>query len=258
MEKRESESVNHLDYDPYQPTNLLLFETLYGKHLLSLGGTTAIANMFSGLTHLKGLRAIDIGFGLGGVAFYLAEHYQMHISGVEINEWMVEYARQHTAAHLKNMVEFDYYSGNNLPYPDQIYDLAYSKGVLNHVSDKLSLFREVARVLKPGARFVIADWISPKIDNADVGSPLVSETEQSYREVLLGSGFENIEFRDDSHLFAGYIIALLQNLTRHTNLIEQNYGDQLLTAITFQHENLLTQISQQKKFAVRILAERSD
>lgn len=82
------------DESPYKPENVSLFETLYGKSLLSLGGIDAIENMFSGIA-LQGLTALDVGFGLGGVAYYLAKTYGMKVSGVELYPWMVDYANQH-------------------------------------------------------------------------------------------------------------------------------------------------------------------
>ena len=58
---------NSNDYNPYTPSNIPLFEAMYGENLISLGGTAAIENMFSGIT-LTDLHALDLGFGLGGAA----------------------------------------------------------------------------------------------------------------------------------------------------------------------------------------------
>lgn len=59
----------HLDFNPYHPDNITLFEAIYGKNLISLGGLAAIDNMFSDLD-IRELKALDLGFGLGGVAFH--------------------------------------------------------------------------------------------------------------------------------------------------------------------------------------------
>lgn len=40
-----------------------------------------------------------------------------------------------------------------IPYPDETFDLVLSANVLEHLSDPVTSFREVARVLKPGGRF---------------------------------------------------------------------------------------------------------
>jgi len=50
--------------DPYQPDNIALFEAIYGKYLISLGGLPAIDNMFNDI-EITGLKALDLGFGVG-------------------------------------------------------------------------------------------------------------------------------------------------------------------------------------------------
>ena len=106
-----------------------------------IGGLAAIDNMFSDL-NIRDLKALDIGFGIGGVAFYLAEKYKMKVTGIEIYPWMVEYARTHTPISLLNSLEFHTYNNNgSLPYDPETFDLVYSKGVLNHVADKVSLMK---------------------------------------------------------------------------------------------------------------------
>lgn len=143
--------------DPYRPENIVLFETIYGKNLISLGGSDAIDNMFSGL-EVRGLKALDIGFGLGGVSFYLAEKYQMMFSGIEIYPWMVQHAKNHAPKNLLHILEFDTYNPQGeLPYNPETFVIVYSKGVLNHISDKEKLFHQVNSVLKTGGSFVIAD-----------------------------------------------------------------------------------------------------
>lgn len=251
--KKAQENKN-ADVDPYQPSEIPLFEAIYGKNLISLGGLAAIDNMFSDLK-IIGLKALDIGFGLGGVAFYLAEKYQMNIAGIEIHPWMVQYAREHTPENLASKLEFDTYTvDGKLPYAPATFDLVYSKGVLNHVADKASLFKQINAALKPHGLFVIADWIftNPTIENA---APLVCETKESYKRVLIDSGFSDIHFRDDSDTFLGYAKNLLANLSNNREFIEQQYDNELFSIIWKQHEELIDKINQRKQIAVRIVAK---
>jgi phosphoethanolamine N-methyltransferase len=76
----------------YDPGNVPLFEAIYGENLISLGRLDAMDNMFSDVD-LRKLKVLNVGFDLGGVAFYLAKKYQIGIAGVEINDWMVDYAK---------------------------------------------------------------------------------------------------------------------------------------------------------------------
>lgn len=243
-------------FDPYQPENVLLYEALYGKNLISLGGLPAIDNMFSDLK-ITGLKALDLGFGLGGVAFYLAEKYQMTISGIEIHPWMVQHANNHAPQNVAPVLEFNTYDiQGKLPYKSETFDLVYSKGVLNHVSDKETLFHQVNTVLKPAGLFVIADWIFPQV-TTDKSSPLICETKNSYEQVLSKTGFDKISFRDDSKIFISYAKELLDNLTKNRELIEQKYDQELFFTIWQQHEELIEKISQHHKFATRIVAMKN-
>lgn len=245
------------DFDAYHPDHVSLFEAIYGKNLISLGSLAAIDNMFSDL-NIRGLKALDVGFGLGGVAFYLAEKYQMNIAGIEMYSWMAQYAKNHAPANLTSLLAFDTYdNAGHFPYQPETFDLVYSKGVLNHVADKASLFQKINTVLKPNGLFVIADWIYPKA-TTDHSSPLVYETKESYERVLIDTGFSEIKFRDDSETFLGYAKELLKNLTNNRDLIKQKYGEEVVFTIQKQHEELIEKIQQQQKIATRIVAKKSD
>ncbi len=242
-------------YNPYQPDNIPLFEAMYGDGLISLGGLVAIDNMFSDL-RIDELKALDLGFGLGGTAYYLAEKYKMKISGVEVHPWMVQYADDKKPLALTNQLEFTTYDKTGkLPYPSATFDLVYSKGVLNHVADKLSLFKQVNYVLKSDGLFVIADWIFPKASTENT-APLVCETKASYEQVLIDAGFTEISFRDDSEAFLIYVEALLNNLAHHHDFIKLNYGEKLFLAIKKQHEELREKLKGHQKIAVRIVAKK--
>lgn len=243
------------DFDPYQPDSVPLFEAIYGKNLISLGGLPAIDNMFSDL-NIRNLRALDLGFGLGGVAFYLADKYQMNIAGIELHSWMVQYAKDHTPANVANLLEFNTYnSAGKFPYKSETFDLVYSKGVLNHIADKDSLFREVHALLKPAGLFVIADWIFPHA-TTDVSDSLICETKDTYERFLIQAGFVEIDFRDDSKLFLDYAKELMANLVNNREFIEQKYNQELFSSIWKQHEELIDKIIQHQKFATRIVAKR--
>ena len=256
MSNNSEQNHQSTDFDPYQPDNVPLYDAIYGKNLISLGGLAAIDNMFSDL-NIRGLKALDMGFGIGGVAFYLAEQYKMKVTGIEIHPWMVEYAKTHTPISLLNSLEFHTYNSNgSFTYDPETFDLVYSKGVLNHVADKLSLFKQINTVLKPNGLFVIADWIFPIAATENL-APLVCETKESYEQALLNTGFSDILFRDDSKLFFNYTKELLTKLSNNQDFIKQKYGEELLLIIQKQHEELIDKIQQHQKIATRIVARKN-
>lgn len=248
--------MSSLANDPiYCPENIALFEAIYGKNLISLGGFAAVDNMFSDL-NIRGLTALDLGFGLGGVVFYLAEAYQMEIAGVEIHSWMVKHAQMHAPPTVTHSLQFDVYNvQGEIPFAAKSFDLVYSKGVLNHVKDKDALFRQVNLVLKPKGLFVIADWIFTQSKTDNTG-PLVKETRKSYLHALESTGFSDINFRDDSKIFLCYIKLLQKNLTNRREYIEQKYGKEIFSTLWKEHQNLIEEINYARKFAVRIVAKK--
>jgi ubiquinone/menaquinone biosynthesis C-methylase UbiE len=242
-------------YDPYCIENIPLFEALYGENLISLGGTPAIKNMLTGLDlELNGLKALDLGFGLGGVAYYLARTYQMQITGIEIYPWMVKHASDNTPAELTHLLEFDTYNADNkIVCENDSFDLIYSKGVLNHVRDKSDLFLQVNALLKDDGLFAITDWIYPYLKS---DSTLVYETQETYEKVLTDSGFTNITFRNDSETFLGYTYSFLKNLMDKRNYIEETFNKELFATILKQHQDLAEDIKNKRKIAVRIVARK--
>lgn len=242
--------------DPiYCPENVPLYEAIYGKNLISLGGVAAIDNMFSDID-IKSLKALDVGFGLGGVAFYLAKKFKMDVTGIEIHAWMVEYANAQLPKELAEHLNFVVYDeSGKMPLKPKSFDIVYSKGVLNHVEDKETLFHQVYSVLKSNGLFVIADWIYPE-KSTDLSGPLVKETKETYQKILEQTGFNQIKFRDDSLVFVNYVNELLKKLMNNREFIEQKYGTEMFITILNDHQKLLAEIHHKRKFAVRIVASK--
>jgi ubiquinone/menaquinone biosynthesis C-methylase UbiE len=242
--------------DPiYNLDNVPLFEAIYGKNLISLGGHAAIENMFSDL-NINGLSALDLGFGLGGVAFYLAKSHGMKVTGIEVHSWMVKYAQTHTPKNIASLLKFEVYDeAGEMPFKTASFDIVYSKGVLNHVRDKDILFHKVNAILKPNGLFVIADWIQPQA-TTNSSDFLVNETQESYQKVLEESGFKAISFRDDSAIFLTYVKNLLANITEHQEYIENEYGIECFSTIWQDHQTLADNISNKRKIAARIMAKK--
>jgi len=169
--------------------------------------------MFQGVS-LQGKHVLDIGSGLGGLPIYLAKQYQAHVTGAEINAWMVAESKRRVPPELAACVDFLLIGdGNFLPFADCSLDIVCSKGVLTHLKDKSILFKEVFRVLKPGGMFIIDDWLSPTLGKwgekltmmaETEGLLLFAETEAGYCDVLKQAGFCEIEMRSESSAYAQY------------------------------------------------------
>jgi ubiquinone/menaquinone biosynthesis C-methylase UbiE len=77
--------------------------------------------------------------------------------GVDISVTMLEAARRTHPAERFAFVQGD---ATRLPLADATFDTVFMLGGIHHVSDRAGLFREVARVLKPGGRFYFREPVS--------------------------------------------------------------------------------------------------
>ncbi|MDP1608083.1 MAG: methyltransferase domain-containing protein [Chlamydiales bacterium] len=199
--------------------------------MMSEGGSEGIDYMFDSLA-LKNKVALDIGSGIGGVAFYLAEKYSMQITGLEVNAWMVAESNKRVPEHLKGKVDFWLSTANTgWLIPNESYDIIYSKGVFTHLETKDEIFQECYRLLKKGGLLVITDWLSSEdrqwgeniarlveLENL----ALFPESEIGYIELLQKNGFTLLSVRDDSFVYRRFnqqIVERLQDITQHQTLL---------------------------------------
>lgn len=167
---------------------------------LSCGNPTATA-------HLRlGQVVVDLGSG-GGLDVFLAAKMvgpEGRAIGIDMTPAMIERARTNALAGEYTNVEFYQSTIDNIPLPDASVDCVISNCVLNLAPDKPAVFREIARVLKPGGRLAVSD-IALKGElpeavaqsmAAYVGCIAGAISIDDYRAGLLAAGFEHVEIVD--------------------------------------------------------------
>jgi len=167
---------------------------------LSCGNPTATA-------HLRPREVVvDLGSG-GGLDVFLAAKMvglQGRAIGIDMTPAMIERARANAASGGYSNVEFYQSTIDRIPLPDASVDCVISNCVLNLAPDKPAVFREIARVLKPGGRVAVSD-IALKGElpasivrsvAAYVGCIGGAIRIDDYRAGLLAAGFEHVEIVD--------------------------------------------------------------
>lgn len=171
---------------------------------LSCGNPTATASLREGEV------VVDLGSG-GGLDVFLAAQKvgaSGKAIGIDMTPEMIELARRNNAKRLAegapDNVEFHLATIDALPLADNSVDCVISNCVINLAPDKSAVFREIARVLKPGGRLAVSDIALKQPLPAELGSDLMAYVGciagaisiEEYRDGLQAAGFSGVEIMD--------------------------------------------------------------
>lgn len=151
-----------------------------------------------------GMEVLDLGSGVGGPSRFLAEKYGCRVTGVDLSQEYCDIAtRLAERLGLEGRVNYRQADAANLPFADRSFDLVWTQHVAMNIPDKLRLYREIRRVLKPAGRLALYDILSgpggePHFPvpwaRKPEGSFLVSPQELS--EIVAEAGFEPLSWQD--------------------------------------------------------------
>jgi SAM-dependent methyltransferase len=167
---------------------------------LSCGNPTATAHIRPGEV------VVDLGSG-GGLDVFLAAKMvgpEGRAIGIDMTPAMIERARANAKAGGYTNVVFYQSTIDQIPLPDSSVDCVISNCVLNLAPDKPAVFREIARVLKPGGRVAVSDIALKqelpeaiaKSVAAYVGCIAGAILIDDYQAGLRAAGFEHVEIVD--------------------------------------------------------------
>ena len=118
-----------------------------------------VANPFSLGVLEPGERVLDVGCGAGTDSLVAAQMVAPYgrVTGIDMTPQMLAKARRAAGEMGLDNVEFAEAEAEQLPFPDESFDVIISNGVIDLIPDKDAVFSEFRRVLRPGGRIQVAD-----------------------------------------------------------------------------------------------------
>lgn len=124
--------------------------------------------------------ALDVGCGDGAHSFRLATHFGLEVLGIDPVQRHLDLAREarrDVPEEIASRVTFGRGSASSLPVADSSADLVWCRDVLVHVESLDEAYAEFARVLRPGGRAVIHQFVA---------TPLLSSSEAAWLFPVMG------------------------------------------------------------------------
>jgi len=204
----------------YHAAMIAMLELVWGEGFMAPGGEGNVAKMVAGL-ELAGRRVLDLGCGIGGPACILAEKYAAQVVGIDLESPLIERARQRAARlGLGQRARFEVVRPGPLGFDDASFDLVLSSGGVTQTADKLAVFRECRRVLKPGGSFSGYDWMKSDGEYSEdmrywfemEGLTYAMATPDGQAAMLREAGFEAVTLVDASAWYRARVKAEYERL----------------------------------------------
>jgi ubiquinone/menaquinone biosynthesis C-methylase UbiE len=143
---------------------------------------------------------LDIGSGIGGPARWFAQRFGCSVTGIDLTPEFCDVASHLTRLlGLADRVSFTVGDATAMPFADAGFDGAYSMNVSMNIADKGAFYREIHRVLRPGAWLVLSEVAKGEGGELDYPTPWARSartsflsTPQETRRGLQGAGFDVI------------------------------------------------------------------
>ncbi|OQX14500.1 MAG: hypothetical protein BWK76_14545 [Desulfobulbaceae bacterium A2] len=128
-----------------------------------------------------GDRLLDVGCGNGYTCYWIREHIDVSVKGIDFSEEMIRVAQSMLSSQEK--IEFQVESVTDLSSPDECFDVVLSERCLINLcswEEQMRAMDQICRVLKKGGLFIMAEAFSEPLDNLNelrclVGLPSIRQ-----------------------------------------------------------------------------------
>jgi len=122
----------------------------------------------------SGQRILDAGCGVGGSAIWLAKTYDVEIIGITPVASQVARAQHYAQEHgVADHVSFEQQDYTSTSFPDASFDVVWAMESLCHAPDKRLVLAEARRLLRPGGRLGMVEYMRTRRPHAAVDEALL-------------------------------------------------------------------------------------
>lgn len=220
-----------LDNVQYKSSGILRYERIFGHGYVSTGGIDTTKEFVVKLDLKPGQKVLDVGCGIGGGDFYMAEKFDVDVVGIDLSVNMISFALER-AIGLKCSVEFEVADCTKKTYPDNSFDVIYSRDTILHIQDKPALFKTFYKWLKPGGKVLISDYCrgpgtpSPKFAEYIKQRGYDLHDVQAYGQMLRDAGFNEVTAEDRTEQFLKVLQKELDTVEKEKEEFIQDFSEE--------------------------------
>lgn len=206
-----------------------------------------------------GQHILDAGCGVGGSSIYLAKTLGCKVTGVTLSQKQVEMARKNAEeSGVSHLVDFYVQDFTRTSFPDQTFDVIWGMESVVYIHQKIKFMSEAFRILKPGGKIVLAEYLQPERELSKSESRILNnwlnawaiETLNNKTEVDLSAkeaGFSVTEFKNVTPnirkaswrmYYGSFYLRLLSGLYRLYNPKVRHFADNHYQSLYYQYPAL--------------------
>ncbi|KAE8709660.1 Phosphoethanolamine N-methyltransferase 1 [Hibiscus syriacus] len=202
-----------LDTVQYKSNSILRYERTFGPGFVSTGGIDTTKEFVAMLDLKPGQKVLDVGCGIGGGDFYMAQEFGVYVVGIDLSINMIAIALER-ANGLNCAVEFEVADCTTITYPEN------TLLMLSTVVTPFCTFKSFFKWLKPGGKVLISDYCktagasSPEFAAYIMQRGYDLHDVKAYGQMLKDAGFVEVVAEDRTDQF-------IQVLQRELDKVEK-------------------------------------